>query len=60
MIASKLAQAKQAVENVIEFGMGQAHFEWQTEMLIKQSDHDAAVELALWWATHPANPNSLF
>lgn len=57
MIASKLAQAKQAVENMIEFGKGQAWFEWQSEMLIKQSDHDAAVELALWWDQHPANTN---
>lgn len=59
MIASKLQQAKDAVENVIQFGKGQAWFEWQSRMLVQQSDHDAAVELGIWWASHPSNPNKI-
>lgn len=60
MITSKLEQAKRTIENVIEFGKGQAFFEWQVEMLTKQSDQDAATELSAWWYNHPSNPNRLF
>jgi hypothetical protein len=59
MIASKLEQAKDTVGTWVSINKGQAGFEWMFEMLTKQSDQDAAVELSLWWGQHPANPNRL-
>ena len=59
MIVSKLAQAQEAVQNQLDLNRGvemaEQYFTWQMQMLQKQSDHDAAAELAAWWLTHPVH-----